>query len=329
MRRRLRLPAVVIVMVGAVLALSPTTAGAADLQAAGWWSRTSSPLPLNPTAPTAGEGQLVVQGEPGGANAIAALRWNLADGESSPVLTITSADGSVVPPDALILACRAGTPWTEASGAPLEEAPKVDCGTSVNGIVADDGTITFSLGALVTDSTLDIVLTPGTTPDDSGSTFSLVFDRPGPDALATTQGGADDTSFDSGGSFGAPPMDPGSGSFSVPSSGTDAGSSFTAPSTDAAPAAAPALPEENQVAIDATQGGPAAAQQAGAAGDRDQVRTLGIGVLLLGGALAVWSFLSGSPTTAGTAPAAPAAGAVPGGLGRFVRPRTGAPPSLS
>jgi hypothetical protein len=341
-RRRLRLPALVLAAVGLVLALVPGTAGAAALDAAGWWSRTStSPLPVNPVAPTAGEDQLVVQGEPSGANAIAALRWTLADGESSPTLTITAADGSVVPPDALILACRAGTPWTEASGEPIADGPKVDCATSVNGIVGDDGTITFALSSLLDGTTLDVVLVPGENPDGGGSTFSLVFDRPAADALVTTAGGGDQTTFDpgaagggfSGGDFSGGDAfagsDAGSGSFTAPSSG--GGSSFTAPATDAVPAAEPALPEENQVAIGSGGQPPVAAQNA-AATDRDRVRTLGIVVLLLGTAVAAWAFMAQSRVRAGAGAAVPApvAGeATPGGLGRFVRPRTGAPPSLS
>lgn len=335
MRRLARIPALLLVVVGLVLVALPGTAGAIEPEAAGWWSRTStSPLPVNPAAPTARENQLVVQGEPSGANAIAALRWTLPEGESSPTLTLTSADGSVVPAEALILACKAGTPWTEAKGAPLSEAPKADCGTSVNGVVAEDGTITFALGTLMNGQVLDIVITPGTTPEDAGSTFSLVFDRPGADALTTTAGGGG-SSFSGGSSdFSAPSSSPsGSGSFSAPSTGSS-GSSFSAPSTDAGtaspPAAEAALPPENQVALDA----PTQTQPAASTDDRDKVKTLGIGVLLLGAALAAWAFMTGNGAGLGAtnlpgAAAVAAGDPAPGGLGRFVRPRVGPPPSLS
>lgn len=333
MRRLARIPALLLVVLGLVLVALPGTAGAVEPEAAGWWTRTStSPLPINPSAPTAGENQLVVQGEPSGANAIAALRWTLPEGEGSPTLTLKAADGSVVPPEALILACKAGTPWTEAKGAPLDEAPKADCATSVNGVVGEDGTITFALGTLMNGQALDIVLTPGKTPEDSGSTFSLVFDRPAGDALVTTAGGG--TSFSGGSSdFSAPSSSPsGSGSFSAPSTGSS-GSSFTAPSTDAGaatpPAAEAALPPENQVALDA----PAQTQPAASTDNRDKAKTLGIGVLLVGAALAAWAFMTGNGARVGATALPGVAGAVadptPGGLGRFVRPRVGPPPSLS
>ena len=337
MRRRLRFPALALAAVGLALAVLPSAAGAAEPSATGWWSRTATPLPLNPTAPTAQEGQLVVQGEPSGANAIAALRWTLAEGETSPTLTITAAEGSVMPAEALILACKAGSPWEETHNGAWADAPKVDCGTSVNGVVTDDGSITFALGALLDGTNLDIVLTPGKTPEDQGSAFSLIFDRPGADALMTSSGGDAGGGFDpstAGSDFSSDTA--GSGSFSAPS--TDAGSSFSAPSTDAgavSPAAEPALPEENQVAMGSDQGGQAGLQQAAATGDdRDRVRTLGIAVLLAGAAVAAWSFMAGNGAAqqvaaAGTPVAPVAANPTPGGLGRFVRPRTGAPPSLS
>jgi hypothetical protein len=333
-RLRLRLLAVTLLALGAYPVLGVS---AGEPGAAGWWSRTSTPLPVNPAAPTAGEDQLVVQGEPSGANAIAALRWTLAEGESSPTLTITAADGSMVPTEALILACRAGSPWEDTADGAWADAPKVDCGTSVNGVVADDGTITFALGTLLDGSDLDIVLTPGTTPEGRGSTFSLIFDRPGADALMTSDGGGDETAFDpvtAGGDFSTESSD----SFSAPS--TDAGS-FTAPSggTDSFAAAEPALPAENQVPPgsgddQAASGGTgqAAMQQAASSSDRDRARTLGIAVLLAGAAAAAWSFMASAPAEVprGGVPAPPvAASTVPGGLGRFVRPRTGPPPSLS
>lgn len=333
--RRLRITPPLVMALGLVLVLLPGTAGAVEPEAAGWWSRTSTPVGVNPAAPTAGEDQLVVQGEPSGANAIAALRWTLPEGASGPTLTITAAEGSVVPAEALILACKAGSPWTEAKGAPLEEAPKVDCGTSVNGVVAEDGTITFALGTLMNGQVLDVVLTPGKMPDDTGSTFLLTFDRPGADALVTSAGGGDETAFDSGSAGGGAfaPSSSGSGSFAAPSaSGGD--TSFSAPSTGAAapttPAAEAALPPENQVALDTATG---AAEPAAASDDRDRAKTLGIAVLLVGAAVAAWAFMSGGAgrvgAGAGAVPAVAATAPTPGGLGRFVRPRVGPPPSLS
>jgi hypothetical protein len=316
----------------AVLAAFPVggTFGATN-DAAGWWSRTSSPLPINPTSPQVEEGQLHVQGHPSGPTAIAAIRWTLLESESAPMLTLTPSDGSLVPSSAIVVACRATTPWSEAHGGPWDEAPESDCTTGVEGTVAEDrSSIEFALGPLVDGTSLDIVLQPGQNENGAGSTFSLTFDRPGPDALTTTRSSSGGDAF-GGGFTSAPSPSPSpapsssssGGSFAPPAAPAPS-SSFAAPATEQA---APALPEEAAAPASETPSlaatRPAASSSSGTG---DRARSLGLAVLLAGVAVAARAWTASAPTAAGApAPAEPA----PGPLGRFSGRRRTAPPATS
>lgn len=302
--RRLRILGAAMMAIG-LFPVAATTAASTD--AAGWWSRTGSPLPVNPAAPHVEEGQLHVQGEPAGPTAIAAVRWTLSEGESAPMLTITPADSSFVPPEAVITACRAAGPWQEAHGGPWDEAPEADCATSVDGVIAEDGTsIEFALAPLLDGTTLDVVLQPGKREDGAGSTFSLTFDRPAPDALTTTSssssgdfssgdfsGGSTDSSgvSESPGFSSSPAAGGGnSGSFSAPSS---SGSSFAAPSAEL-----PEAPPLEEPALDAETGAPGGSELAAAAPARssgagsDRAKNLGLVVLVAGAAVLGWAWMA-------------------------------------
>jgi hypothetical protein len=311
--------------VGAALLLAPSYASAASLDAAGWWWRPQTsalPVPL-PAPPTVAKGQLLVEGQPQGANAVAALRFNLGDGEGSPVLTLKPVSGSQVPADAVVLACRSLVTWAPEEAGAWENKPLVDCATSVQGIPGDGGALTFALAPLQSETVLDIVLVPGTVASApagaNGSTFSMVLDRPGPDALhvdtsSTPTGGSFSSSADSGssssggatGTFDASP----SGAFSAPS--------FTPPV--ATPAASGSLTPIEQAPSVATRAAPKPLSDGYDAG----TRALGLGVFALGAAFAVQSVLRSRRD-----PAAAAAVESVGGLGRFARPRSGNPPPLS
>ena len=327
-RRALRGAAVLLLLTGTLLLAGPSGAGAATVDAVGWWWRpqtTSLPARL-PGPPYVGAEQLLVEGQPQDANAMAAMRFTLAEGEGSPVLTLEPASTSApLPADAVVLACRAAGPWAPDAVGPWEAKPVVDCATSVQGIPSGDGGLTFALTPLVGEGgSLDIVLTPGRVaggPEGAnGSTFSLVLDKPGPEVLATTPGATP-----VGGSFGndaisSPSADPtGAIDYSGGSSAFAGPSAFTPP--DAA-AAAPALTPQEQVPL-VTQTGPGV--QAASSSYDGGTRALGVIVLVLGLALAFWSW--GVPLQR-MRPATEEAPETMGGLGRFARPRQGTPPSL-
>lgn len=343
---------------GLGLVSSPASVDAASVSKAAWWTRASDPgsfvppaaqvpgvtapeAPVAPPTAEAAEGEVVVQGAPNGAIAIAAITYLLSPGESGPTLTITPAEGSNVPADAVILACRAAIDWEvpATQPGPWQDKPLVDCGRSVNGIVAPDGTsVTFALQPLVSGTDLDVVLTPGTTGQTTaagpvGSTFQLVFNATDGAVLATSQassGGTSSGSSSGSGSFGSStsPVTP---SFSTPSS-----PSLSSPST---PIVQPALePQEQAPSVPQVAAPPT---QPVAASEDDTAQGVGFIILLLGAALAGLAYLTPDRAEDGTvglgrfrrpAPAvatAIAAEPVTGGLGRFSKLRSGPPPSLS
>jgi len=362
MRRRSVLrAALALCALGVGLVSSPAPVDAASATKSGWWFRGTDPVsfvppaaapPALPGAPTppevpvappnAGEGELVVQGTPNGATAIAAITYLLTSGDSSPVLTITPSEGSNVPADAVILACRAPVDWEapEPSPGTWQDKPLVDCGRSVNGIVAEDGSsITFALQPLVSGNDLDVVLTPGTTGQTTpagavGSSFNLTFNATEGAVLAVTPGSTS-TGSSSGGSS-TPSVSPSvTPSFSTPSA-----PSFTAPTT---PVVQPALEPQDQAPSVPQVAAPPT--QPVASAEDDTAQGVGFIILLLGAALAGWAYLTPDRPEDGSiglgrfrrpAPEAVLQGAaatppepVVGGLGRFSRLRSGPPPSLS
>lgn len=360
MRRGARVPAALALVVGLGLTGLSGSAGAAAVEAAGWWWRPNSavlPIPVPPRADV-GTDQVLVEGEPEGATAVAGVRFLLAEGESSPVLAVTPSGDSVLPDDAVVLACRVTSNWVSAQGGKWESRPGADCLTSVQGIRSEDGKLVFALAPLQSGSTLDVVFTPG-----AGSVFSLKFLTPTPADLKTstdaggastggdfaapdpssfgadTETGGDSgsfdpgptTSFDTGAGAGTTGSDFGSAAFTQPST-------FTPPPTVPVAVAAPSGAAPVAAAPSGSEGTPVAAVPASNTNDTKKGRTLGILVLLAGGALGFWAY-SGGPSGGGLLGGAGATGApgsatgagpepVVGGLGRFARPRTGPPPTL-
>lgn len=323
--RRLRVVGFALMALG-VFPVAGTYGATSD--AAGWWSRTSSPAPLDPTAAKLEEGQLLVEGGPGGATAITALRWTLDEGETAPTLTITPADGSATPPNLVLQACAATSPWEESAGGPFDEAPTYDCASAVEGTVAEDGSsIELALAPLLQGTTLDVVLVPG----EATAPFSLKIDRAAATTLTTT---SSSSGFDSGSSSGSFDSGSTSGSFDsgTSSSPASSGSSFAAPSGGTATFDSPATPPPGpppgppaETAAGGDTGAVATAAQPLAAfggGDSDRARNLGIAVLLAGLAVCAWAWVA---TSSAMAPeAAPATEPAEGGrrFGRFARPVT-------
>lgn len=367
-----RLLSALLVFSGLVVLFVVPSAGAADVVATGWWSRTAttdplkeSPQPLpfpRPTTPdtapvgaTVGADQLLVEGTPEGAVAMAAIRWELADGESSPSLTLPVGPGSTVNPGAVILACRAGATWTPPESAPgrWEAKPLTDGQSCINGIVADDvSTVSFGLQPLVRKQVLDIVLVPGRLADVpelpagqvDGSAFRWVFDRPTTEALNTVSNSGFEpgvgpvvvtqppvrrtTPTTASGPVPVSPTRPVRSASPIPVDPAPAGDSSSAvsPALEPTDLAAPAGPEQVQLAADAD----------------DAATTVGLVLLLLGAACGAWAYLSpgtpeGAPVGVGRfrrVPEGPVPGASTppeptiGGLGRFAQPRSEPPVSI-
>jgi hypothetical protein len=357
-KRRLAIIGLALVTLGATLLSSPAPAGAASITKAAWWSKArtgdpstlappeagplpggipTAPAPPTPGPPTVPDGSLLVEGTARGADAIAAITYTMTTTESAPTLTITPSATSQVPEGSIILACHAAVDWSAPDQNPgaWEDKPLVACDQSVQGIAADDGTITFALAPLCQQcTTLDVVLVPGTVaaPTDGtappvGSTFSLSFDAETGAKLVTTA--SSDSSASDSSSF-APD------SSATATLGTTYGaptSSFAAPTPIAQPALepqeqAPTVPQQTALPI--------------AAPVKDDRTARGVGFLILLAGLAFGGLAYATPARSDDGlvglgrfrkPAPADAGEqlepVNGGLGRFTRPRSGPPPALS
>lgn len=340
-----------------VLATPVPVSAAASAPTSAWWSRAANPTPTDevpaalpvpapetPTVPAgaaAGDGQLVVESTPEGAVAIAAIRWELGEGDASPSLTLPIDPGSTLNPQSIVLACRAAAPWSspDTGVGTWNAKPLVDGSVCVNGVIADDlSTVGFGLQPLVSGNRLDVVLTPGKDPalaPPAGapeapvrldrSTFRWTFAAPDKAALEVVEG-----SFTQG--AGDQVVTPAPVAVETPA--TDAApvapptTSFTTAPTTAPtaappvePVAEPALaPEDLETAAPIAR--PAASLGTGAN------RTIGFVFLLLAAAMAAWAYLSDKRAAAALIGPDGASHAV-GGLSRFARPRTGSPTPLS
>ena len=160
-----------LVVCGAGWAAFAPTAGAVTGIQAGYWSS----LPAAPQVPANG---LEVGSNANGPYAVAALRFTLSDGESSPVLKLEVAQAQ--PQSQITIeACAVATAsagWAPPPGGgpgALASAPAANCtGGLVMGAVAADGsTITFDLSGIpAQESMVDVVLQPGQVPSPAAGT---------------------------------------------------------------------------------------------------------------------------------------------------------------
>lgn len=336
MKRFRMLAGATLLLAAAAIGALPTMATAATLTQAGWWWRVNDPLlPATIPAPTVPEGGLMVSGAPDGATAIAALHFELAEDEGSPVLTLSVAENGDQGGDGAILAaCVTGSAWQPEGSGAWTNKPFAACDEgSVTGVRAADGkSWSFALAPLLSDGVLDVTLVPGR--DTSlpagldGSTFQLVFLPPTAASLATTTGGS-----------GSPPIElpafdtPGAGAFDPPALGGDL--SLPPP----VPSFSPALPEADQ-GLTATapvvqqRNAPLPASPVEVAEDH---KVLAVVILTLCGAALLWSAqlpVPGIRHLGGFAPSRRSGGddGPPeqqiGGLGRFARGRSGPVPRL-
>jgi hypothetical protein len=327
-----------LVAAAAAVVLVPSGADAATLAQSGWWWRVNDSLPAPPPAPpNVPEGGLMVAGAPDGATAIAALHFDLAEGEGSPLLTLQVAEnGDQGGETALLAACLTGSAWQPASAGGWTSKPFPACTEgSVNGVRAEDGaTWTFALTPLLSDGVLDVTLVPlkdpALPPGADGSTFQLVFAPPTAASLVTTSGGGGDFTSDfSVPDFAASDLTAPAVDFSAP-----AGGDLSLPPVDSSSLSA-SLPEGEQ-GLTATA--PVAQQQnaplASPVAAVQEHKGLAALVLALCGAALLWSAQLPLPAPRRLGAFAAVAGASEppppqtSGLGRFARTRSGAPPPL-
>lgn len=218
MRRRHRGLALAL-CAGLLLVAAPAFAEAPQLDDHGWWWRAQTGATELPPPPFVPEGGLAVSREVDGPSAIAALRYEVGDGDitaATLTLEVASEQGGDV---AAIRACPAAERWRGAAAGKWDERPEADCDAGkVNGS-ADEGheVWEFDVGLLADDGVIDLVLLPAEEAEDSdqaplpgssseegaGAPFQVAFEPPQDDSLETSDGvGGDfDGGFD-GGDFG-------------------------------------------------------------------------------------------------------------------------------
>ncbi|MEY2438576.1 MAG: hypothetical protein QOF97_3412 [Acidimicrobiaceae bacterium] len=340
MRRRMRFAAVVLTVVGMGIAFGGPGAGADSsavvITGQGWWSKLqnkSLPAPA-PPPPNVMAGQLNVQGAPDGATAVAAFKATLGPNDTNPTLTLTVASDTGGD-KGILLACRTGSAWTAGENGDMADAPHVDDKACVNAQrSADAKTYVVPLGTLQFGHQLDVVLVPGTDPAlpaAKGSTFQLVFEKIAANSIATTTGTA--PTIPTPHPLGSPASAAGGGSVAPsPASSSGGGGSFKSPSVPSGVSftPTPALPQDKlgQTATSPVRNAATTPQVTipAATETSDSTRLLGLLVLVAGVGLALFTWRDEAKARA--APLA-AITTEDGGLGRFVRPRTGAPPALS
>lgn len=330
MRRAL---AAALIIGGSLLGWTAAAVDAATVADAGWWDRNADALLPQIDPPP--EGALRVANDPAGTAALAAVRFQLDEGEEDPTLVLRVV-GDPVPDGAAFMACPATSEWTGAAGAPLSEAPTFDCeaGTSL-GLVAGDGTaVSFDLSQLALSPTVDVVISPAPT-GESPVTDTFIVDFETPVGTDVTTGGpipAGPTAPPSGGSSSgggtsAPPVGAGSGggspSFSpAPSSGggfsSPAGPTVTVPAAGAPTATTPGAAAPVTTPLDTEQ---AVADPLNATSSSKRWIGLVTAAAIIGLGAYLWR--------ADRARAVMTAGPTLGGLGPFVRERSALAPDVA
>lgn len=325
-------------------AAPPAGAAAPASVAAGWWwrLRPSATLPAPPSP--AGDG-LMVQGAPDGPVAIAALRAAVGPDERATALTLRVQPGFEAAGDgAVIVACRAASPWEPETAGAWDRRPDADCSVTATGLRAPDGTaFTFDLTSLgAPGRPVDIVLVPGTTAGPAGtngSVFTAVFARPTPADLMVSGAAPAMPSLGLGAAEATPaaaaePDDGGAERARIPEpsgAALDLGPA-PVPATGSPPAGRPSpvagRPRPEQAARPARTAGADHAVSGSA-------RAWAAVVILAGMAVTLWSGRRPVPAPRVLVALAdrrerptPPVPAGTGGLGRFRRPRTRPPQPL-
>jgi hypothetical protein len=151
----------------AAAALAPSAATAVDgITTGSWWSAqpAGSPLPPPPQAP---KGGVWVASSPSGATAVSAIRFQLSDVESTPILTLT-VERDTPPGIAGVIACVTKSPgeWKAVTAGAWSARPEADCASGqVSGVLSGDGKLmSFELYRIVSSNDVDVVFLPTPAP---------------------------------------------------------------------------------------------------------------------------------------------------------------------
>lgn len=328
------------VIVSAPFAMLLPAAEAATVDQQGWWyRRTTGPagLPLGSVEPPETKpGELVVEGAPDGATAMAAIRFSLAAGESPARLELRLREGSQLSADASILACPVTTAWAPADAGEWNAKPKPDETACTAGQVAADGaSVSWDASGLAKAGVVDVAIVPGQVSGLpaglNGSTFQAIFRAPS-GSLATTgppaasAGPAENVLPPAASAPAGVEPAPASASFAPPPPVASSPSGAPPPAAqveispgEPAASPAPALPPEDLSFADIPEVEPAAGYRAPATGSGRA-----FGALVLASALgaAAYAWRAGDATPTEERP-------IERGLGRFRRPRSTPPPNLA
>ena len=158
-------------------AFAPSASAVAGVQS-GYWSS----LPATPEVPAGG---LEIASNASGPQAVAAVKFTLASGESSPVLTLKVAQAQPQTQLAMeacaVAAESAGwTPPTGGGPGAMANAPKADCqnGLVAGAVAADGSTVTFDLSLMPADGGIvDVLLQPSEVASPTAGTAPGVPDQ--------------------------------------------------------------------------------------------------------------------------------------------------------
>lgn len=290
-----------------------------------------------PTPSPAPDGGLLVAGDPTGARAMAALRFDLPDAAGA-ILRLTIATGST--PVAGVRACPALTDWQAGPDQAWSRRPAHDCDRlSVSSTKSSDGTTlewqlpdSFRDPQSPTYPFYDVLLVP---PSGDGTPFQVAFNKPGSNALEVTSLLPEIEPYDSGDvDYGGPSIDPSYSSDGYDVSGVGSDGTYTD---------GPLGTVEFQPTASGGGGGGAGRQPLDRLADaleNPTTRRLATLALLLIGGYAYWQSgrsadraprllgaLAGPSQHIADALVRPAV-ARPRGIGRFVRDRPDPPPRL-
>ena len=268
--------------------------------AQGWWwapndSAVQTPpavpmvtVPLSP--PDVPEGGLYLATNPTGMEAMAALLYVIPEGAKATALTLEVSGTPAGEPK--IQLCPTQSAWAQAHGGSWGAKPAYVCAPDapVGTLSADGLTMTWALGALGENQSVDLALVPVVSTDVTASTTRITFAKPGPQSLLVTKAADIDEE-----PFSFVPVDPPAPSTSFDSVDVVAasGSTFTGvsdsftPTVQAAPIVEGAAPRTNFENPAVSAGGLAAAARPTA---RDNMQTLGMfGLIILAAVYARFS----------------------------------------
>jgi hypothetical protein len=138
-------------------------AAAVTVVESGWWWRLQDGT--LPTPPVADAGSLWIAADPTGPLAMAAMRFEMAEGEAAPIVTL-ELSRHTNPTAVSLLACPVTETWEPVDGGAWSARPKYDC---TNGSVAgafslDDTRVQFDLSSIATTRVVDVAIFTGTAP---------------------------------------------------------------------------------------------------------------------------------------------------------------------